>query len=77
MMWDEGFGMSGGWFFGWIMMLVVIVLIVVGIVLLVRGLSGRRDQSAWGQSQGPAATGTGTKGALKGEPAVPRAGWRP
>ena len=53
MMWDGGFGMGGGWIFGWIVMIAVVALIVVGIILLVRGLSGRHDQNQIGYPQGP------------------------
>ena len=49
MMWDGDFGMGGGWIVGSIMMIVVLALIAVGIVLLIRGVSGRQgDESAGG-----------------------------
>ena len=54
MMWNGGFGMGGwGGAIGAVMMLAVLALIVVGIVLLVRGLSGRQDHGQSGYSQGP------------------------
>ncbi len=59
MMWDGGFGMGVGWILGWIVMVVVLALIVGGIVLLVRGLSSRRehDQAPYSQAPPPAAPG--------------------
>jgi len=57
MMWNGGLGMGGGWVFGWIIMLAVVALIVVGVILLVRGLSGRDGHSQAGQSQGPPSSG--------------------
>jgi putative membrane protein len=65
MMWDGGFGMSGGWVFGWVIMLIVLVLIVVGIVLLVRGLSGRQDHDQMARPQGPPPAEPGPKRALQ------------
>jgi putative membrane protein len=53
MMGNGGFDMGGGWIFGWIIMIVVLALIVVGVIFLVRGLSGRNDHSQVGQPQGP------------------------
>lgn len=64
MMWGDGWGM-GGWVFGWIMMLVVVALIVVGIVLLVRGLSGRHDRDQASHSQTPPSGGTASGSALQ------------
>lgn len=43
MMWDGGWGMGAGVVIWIVIMLAVLALIVVGIVLLVRGLSGRGD----------------------------------
>ena len=57
MMGNGGFDMGGGWIFGWIMMIVVVALIVVGVIFLVRGLSGRNDHSQAGQAQGPPSSG--------------------
>lgn len=56
MMWGDGFGM-GGWIFAWIMMLVVVALVIVGIVLLVRGLSGRHDRDQAGYQPPPPGSG--------------------
>jgi len=64
-MWDGGFGMGAGWILGWIMMLAVLGLIVVGIVLLVRGLSGRRDSDQTKYPQGPPPGGAGPTSALQ------------
>jgi putative membrane protein len=64
-MWNGGLGMGGGWIFGWIMMLVVVALIVVGVILLVRGLSGRNDHNQAGQPQGPPPAGPAPKNALQ------------
>jgi putative membrane protein len=57
--------MGGGWIFGWIMMIVVVALIVVGVIFLVRGLSGRNDHSQVGQSQGPPPAGPAPQSALQ------------
>jgi putative membrane protein len=43
MMWDGGYGMGAEGVIWLVVMLAVLALIVVGIVLLVRGLSGRGD----------------------------------
>ena len=57
MMGNGGLGMDGGWIFGWIMMIVLVALVVVGVILLVRGLSGRNDHSQAGLPQGPPSSG--------------------
>jgi putative membrane protein len=66
-MWNGGLGMGGGWIFGWIIMIVVLALIVVGVIFLVRGLSGRNDHSQVGQPpQGtPPPAGPAPKSALQ------------
>ncbi len=51
MMWDGGLGMGDGWILGSIMMIVVLALIVVGIVLLIRGVSGRQGDGSAGGGQ--------------------------
>lgn len=65
MMWEEGFG-GGFWIFGWIMMVVVVALVVVGIVLLVRGLSGRPGSgSSMAGGQGSAGQPEGSVSAIQ------------
>lgn len=63
MWWDGGYGMGAGGVLWMIVMIAVLVLIVVGIVLLIRGLTGNRDrQEEGGGVVGPATTwasGTG------------------
>jgi putative membrane protein len=62
MWWDGGYGMGAGGVLWLIVMIAVLVLIVVGIVLLVRGLTGTRDRQEDGRGLvGPGSTGeTGT-----------------
>ena len=65
MMWGGGFGMGAGWIVGWIVILAVLALIVVGVVLLIRGLSGRHDYERTGHPQGPPPGGAAPKSALQ------------
>jgi putative membrane protein len=65
MMWNDGWGMGAGGVIWIVVMLAVLVLIVVGIVLLVRGLSGRRDYGQAGYPQGPPPGSPGPKTALQ------------
>jgi len=66
MMWDGGFGMGGGWIFGSIVIFVALALIVVGIVLLVRGLSGRQAYGrAGGDGQAPSGQSPGPSSAMQ------------
>ena len=64
-MWNGGYGMGGaGGVIGLVIMLVVLALFVVGVVLLIRGLSGRHyGQSGW--SQGPPPSGPAPKSAVQ------------
>jgi putative membrane protein len=66
MMWGWGNGMGGaGGVVGIVVMLAVLALIVVGIVLLVRGLTGRHYYSEAGRSPEAPPVGTASKGALQ------------
>lgn len=65
MMWNGGWGMGAGGVIWMVVMVAVLALIVVGIVLLVRGLSGRRDYGQAGYSQGPPSAGAGPRSALQ------------
>lgn len=65
MMWNDGWGMGAGGVIWMVIMLAVLALIVVGIVLLVRGLSGRNDYGQAGHPQGPPPSGAGPKTALQ------------
>ncbi len=48
-MWDGGYMMGAGWF--WMpVMLIAIALIVVGVILLIRGLSGRQADGSAAQA---------------------------
>jgi putative membrane protein len=62
MMWNGGFAGAVIWI---VVMLAVSTLIVVGVILLVRGLSGRRDYGQAGYSQGPPPAGAGPKTSLQ------------
>ena len=52
MMWDGRFGTGDGWIIGSVMMIVVLALIAVGVVLLIRGVSGRQGDGTSGGRQG-------------------------
>ena len=65
MMRNDGWGMGAGGVIWVVVMLAVLALIVVGIVLLIRGLSGRRDYGQAGYPQGPPTGGPAPKGALQ------------
>jgi putative membrane protein len=60
-----GGGMGVGGVIWIVLMLAVLALIVVGIVLLVRGLSGRHDYGKAGYPQGPPPAGAGSGTALQ------------
>lgn len=62
--WGNGMGAAGG-VIGVVIMLAILALIVVGVVLLVRGLSGRQDYGQGGYPQGPPPGGAGPKSALQ------------
>lgn len=66
-MWNGGYGMGGaGGIIGLVIMLAVLALIVVGVVFLIRGLSGRHDYNQVDRPQGPPpAGGPATKSALQ------------
>mgnify|MGYP002390973205 CR=1 FL=1 len=64
-MWNDGWGMGAGGVIWMVVMLAVLAFIVVGIVLLVRGLSGRHDYGQAGYPPGPPPAGAGPKTALQ------------
>ena len=64
-MWNDGWGMGAGGVIWIVVMLAVLALIVVGIVLLVRGLSGRRDYGQAGHHQVQPPAGPGRTSALQ------------
>ena len=65
MMWNDGWGMGAGGVIWIVVMLAVLALIVVGIVLLVRGLSGRHYHGQVGYPQGPPSGSPGSRSALQ------------
>lgn len=65
MMWNDGWGMGAGGVIWIVIILAVLALIVVGIVLLVRGLSGRHDYGQAGYPQEPPPAGARPKTALQ------------
>jgi len=65
-MWNGGYGMGGaGGVIGLLVVVVVLALITVGVVFLIRGVSGRHDDSQSGQPQGPPSGGSAPKSALQ------------
>lgn len=65
MMWNDGWGMGAGGVIWIVIMLAVLALIVVGVVLLIRGLSGRQEYGQAGYTQGPPPGSPGPTSALQ------------